>query len=114
MVGSYKIPVDSPLSTNVFYRIILTVTDTNGYEQSVFTDVFPLLGSPTVSAAQSGGGITISWPQWAGTLELYTTTNLADTDWTLVTNTPASSNNLFSITIPATNFMQFYRLQSPP
>jgi arabinan endo-1,5-alpha-L-arabinosidase len=114
MVGSYQIPVDSPLSTNVFYRIILTVTDTNGYEQSVFTDVFPLLGSPTVSAAQSGGGITISWPQWAGTLELYTTTSLADTDWTLVTNTPASSNNLFSITIPATNFMQFYRLQSPP
>jgi hypothetical protein len=33
--------------------------------------------------------------------------------WTLVSNAPASSNNLFTITVPMTNFMQFYRLQSP-
>jgi hypothetical protein len=113
-VGTYRIPTNSPISTNVFYQITLTVIDTNGYQQSVSRDVFPVLGPPTIGAAQAGNGFSLSWPQWAGRMELYTTTNLGAGGWTLVTNIPTSSNNTFTVTIPMTNFLQFFRLQSPP
>ncbi|MGA2747230.1 MAG: LamG-like jellyroll fold domain-containing protein [Verrucomicrobiota bacterium] len=189
--GSYQIPTNGPDSTNVFYTVALSVTDTSGYTQSVTTEVLPetalvtlatvpnglnvtfdgqpmtgttslvevvgmdhvigapspqSLGStkynfvlwsdggaathnisvprtnstltasfvqPAITAAQAGNGFSLSWPQWATGLELYTTTNLSAAAWTLVSNAPASSNNLFTITVPMTNFMQFYRLQSP-
>jgi hypothetical protein len=39
--GSYVVPANAATITNIFYRIYLTVTDTNGYQQSVSTDVLP-------------------------------------------------------------------------
>jgi arabinan endo-1,5-alpha-L-arabinosidase len=189
--GSYQIPTNGASSTNAFYTVTLTVTDTNGYQQSVSTEVLPetasltlatvpsglevtldgqpltgttslvevvgmnhVIGAPSpqslnstnynfvlwsdggaathnfvvpaasatltasfvqpaITVTQAGNGFGLSWPQWAGGMELYTTTNLSAPAWTLVTNVPAGSNNVFTITVPATNFMQFYRLQSP-
>jgi hypothetical protein len=68
---------------------------------------------PGITVTQTVNGVSLSWPLWAGGMELYTTTNLSSPAWTLVTNAAAGSNNLLSITLPAANSMQFYRLQSP-
>jgi hypothetical protein len=189
--GSYPIPTNGPASTNAFYMVSLTVTDTNGNTQSVSTEVFPQtalvtlatvpaglditldgqpvtganplaeivgmnhvisapspqsLGStqynfvlwsdggaathdfivsatnttltasylqPSITATQTLNGLNLSWPQWAGAMELCTTTDLTASAWTVVTYTPAGSNDLFTLTLPMTNSVQFYRLQSP-
>jgi arabinan endo-1,5-alpha-L-arabinosidase len=39
--GSYLVPTNATIVTNVFYRFILNVTDTNGYQQSVSRDIGP-------------------------------------------------------------------------
>ena len=39
--GTYLVPDNAAIITNIFYRIYLTVNDTNGYQQSVSTDVLP-------------------------------------------------------------------------
>ena len=189
--GSYPIPTNGPGSTNAFYKVSLTVTDTNGNTQSVSTEVLPetalvtlatvptglnltldgqsvtnsntiaeIVGQshvvrasspqsldstiynfvlwsdggaptheflvpptnitltasfvqPAISAMLSGSSFALSWPQWAVAMRLYSTTNLAAPDWILVTNPAANSNNVITVTVPTTNFMQFYRLQTP-
>jgi hypothetical protein len=68
---------------------------------------------PSINAMLTGSGFALSWPQWAAEMKLYTTTNLAASVWTLVTNATISTNNVITITLPTNNFMQFYRLQSP-
>ena len=62
----------------------------------------------------SGGTPVLRWPQEAGLLQLYTTTNLSPpVSWVALTNTPALSNNQWVLPLPAvTNHSQFYRLQS--
>jgi len=42
--GTFLIPANGPDSTNVFYRIYLTVADASGNQQTAFTDVLPRLG----------------------------------------------------------------------
>jgi hypothetical protein len=190
-LGSYQIPTNEAGSTNAFYTVSLTVTDTNGYQQSVSTEVLPQTASvtlatvpsglevtldgqpltgptslfevvgmnhvisapspqslnstnynfvlwsdggaathnfvvppgnttltasfvlPPITVTEAGNGFILSWPQWAEGMELYTTTNLLAPDWVPVTNTPVSSSNVFALTLSMTNFMQFFRLQSP-
>jgi arabinan endo-1,5-alpha-L-arabinosidase len=68
---------------------------------------------PAITFTQGASGFSLSWPQWAGGMELYSTTNLLAPAWSLVTNAPTNWNNASTITLPMTNFMQFYRLQSP-
>jgi hypothetical protein len=188
--GSLQIPTTGPVSTNVFYRINLLVTDTNGNQQAVWTDVLPrtsllsfatvpsglqvaldgqtldcptsivaVVGltrslnapspqgfagsnynlvfwsdhgaathnisvptngasytasylSPTLGLSDAGGNLVLSWPGWAGAMNLYSATNLAPAAvWTLVTNAPVSANGALTLSIPATNGNQFYRLQ---
>jgi arabinan endo-1,5-alpha-L-arabinosidase len=73
----------------------------------------PTTTLPAITVTPASNGLILSWPQWAGGTDLYTTTNLSAPAWTPVTNLPTSVSNIFAITLPTTNFMQFYRLQSP-
>ncbi len=52
--GSLVISTAAPLSTNVAYRLRLSVTDTNGNQQSVYTDVSPRLSSLSFDTVPSG------------------------------------------------------------
>ncbi|MFO1511917.1 MAG: LamG-like jellyroll fold domain-containing protein [Verrucomicrobiota bacterium] len=52
--GSFVIPTAAPLSTNVAYRLRLSVTDTNGNQQSVYTDVQPKLNVLNFDTVPSG------------------------------------------------------------
>jgi hypothetical protein len=67
---------------------------------------------PTLSSAPDSSGLNLSWPQWSGSLGLYTTTNLSPpATWTPVTNSPAAFNGMLNVTVPTSNAAQFYRLQ---
>ena len=52
------IPTNGPASTNVFYRLYLTVTDTNGNQQSGSVDVLPRLS--TLNFATVPPGLQVS------------------------------------------------------
>jgi hypothetical protein len=189
--GTFAVPLIAPNSTNVSYRIRLTGTDTNGFQQTVAMDVppqlvqlalasvppglelqfesqpftapatittvagmtrtvtapspqnlagtdynfvlwsdggagthlvtVPLTNStltasfviPEVALTRAGDSIVVSWPDWAGSLQLMTTTNLASPGWQVVTNVPVQSSNLRYLQLPMTAAQQFFRLQSP-
>ncbi len=66
-----------------------------------------------VSLVQSNtaSGTGLSWPSWAAGFALQTTPALAVVPWTNVAMPPSLNNDLWQLTIPATNPAQFYRLR---
>ncbi|MEY4916918.1 MAG: hypothetical protein RL616_831, partial [Verrucomicrobiota bacterium] len=52
--GTLAIPTNGPAMTNVFYRLYLTATDTNGNQQSTFVDVLPRLTTLNLATVPSG------------------------------------------------------------
>ncbi|HXC36726.1 MAG TPA: hypothetical protein VNV43_12675, partial [Candidatus Acidoferrales bacterium] len=70
---------------------------------------------PGIGITSSGAGmVTLSWPQWASSLALYSATNLAPpVSWSPVSSTPVNSNGLVTLSVSLTNASCFYRLQSP-
>jgi len=190
--GAYFVPANAATITNIFYRLYLMATDTNGNQQTVSADVGPqtsqlTLGTvpaglqllldgqtlttttslvavvgmnrlvtapssqsqsdtnyqfviwsdggaathyltvpgtsaaftasylqPSLGIGSGAGGLNLSWPQWAGAMNLYSTTNLSPPiSWSPVAATQVVSNGLVSIQVPSTNGSVFYRLQSP-
>ena len=70
-----------------------------------------LASSVMLSQSTSLSGLTFSWPAWAVGFTLECTTNLAGGVWVPVASTPGLSGNFWSVTIPTTNAVDFYRLQ---
>ncbi len=70
-----------------------------------------LASSVMLSQSTSSSGLTFSWPSWAVGFTLECTTNLAGGVWAPVASTPGLSGNFWSVTIPTTNAVDFYRLQ---
>jgi hypothetical protein len=70
---------------------------------------------PGIGIAASGAGtVSLSWPQWASALGVYSATNLAPpVSWSPVGGTLVNSNGLVILSVPLTNASSFYRLQSP-
>ena len=52
--GTYLVPANALLPTNAFYRVYLTVADTNGYQQSVSQDVAPQVGQLALGTVPPG------------------------------------------------------------
>lgn len=52
--GAYIVPPNAATITNIFYRIYLTVTDTNGYQQSISSDVLPQTSQLTLATVPPG------------------------------------------------------------
>jgi hypothetical protein len=97
--------------------ITVRVSDTGAPEMSdaqTFT-VTVLTNAASVSCLRSTNGICVTWPEAAGPLRLYSTTNLAPpVTWYLLNVTPALSNGQWSVQIlSTTNTVQFFRLQNP-
>jgi arabinan endo-1,5-alpha-L-arabinosidase len=94
----------------------------NGQLDSVYLNSSPLSSSqmkqlflqPRLAAIQVGTTLILSWPQWASSMRLYTSTNsIQPLAWAVVTNQQAISNGTISVTIPPANPSSFYRLQWP-
>jgi glucose/arabinose dehydrogenase len=57
--GSFTVPRDGELSANVWYRIHLTVRDSDGLTHSTFRDVKPVKATITVAASVPGLKLTL-------------------------------------------------------
>ena len=57
--GSFAVPTNAPSTTNIFYRILLSVTDTNGYSQSTSVDLPPYLSLASFDTVPSGLQLTL-------------------------------------------------------
>jgi arabinan endo-1,5-alpha-L-arabinosidase len=69
---------------------------------------------PALTLEQNGNQLSVSWPAWAGSLVLSSTTNLTPpVIWTPVTNLPTAANGQLSTPWLLTNAPRFFRLQSP-
>jgi hypothetical protein len=69
---------------------------------------------PGIAIAAGAGTLNLSWPQWAGAMHLYVTTDLTPPiSWTPVDAAPVFANGLVNFQVPATNAGAFYRLQLP-
>ena len=66
--GAFTIPTTGETSTNVWYRVNLTVTDSGGRQKSTFTDIVPRTAMLTLGSAPAGLQLTLDGqPVIAGT-----------------------------------------------
>ena len=56
--GTFSIPTDGEESADVFYRLLLTVTDKNGARNQTYVDILPQ--KSTISLASSPAGLTLN------------------------------------------------------
>ncbi len=69
-------------------------------------------GQPALSVVQAGSSIRLQWPAFAPEFALESNTNLAaSTNWTMVSQAPPATNGLHTVTLPATNAADFFRLK---
>ena len=70
-----------------------------------------LATSVTLAQTNSVSGLTLSWPSWVAGFALQSATNLTSGGWTTLAQTPSLAGNQWSLTVPTTNVVTFYRLQ---
>jgi len=68
------------------------------------------VASPAVSAAVSGGHLTLAWPLASSGYSVQVSTNLAEGNWTTVAVVPQILSGQWQVSLPGTNRVQFYRL----
>jgi hyaluronate lyase len=108
----------TPSNSQAFgpYNVTLRVTD-NGVPQMTDAQTFTItvLTNPTLAFVRFGDAAVLSWPQWAGSVQLYGATNLTPpVTWLPVTNSPVLSNGQWAVQVSGpTNGSQFFRLQTP-
>ena len=68
--GSYAIPTLVETSTNVFYRVILQVTDSSGLSAIVTRDVLPNLGTITLDTDPPGLRVTVDGQEAVGPADI--------------------------------------------
>src|SRR6185295_7409879 len=75
--GAYLVPTNATTSTNSFYRVRLSVTDTNGYQQTASQDVQPQTSQLTFVTVPAGLQITLEGQPLATTTSLPTVVGMA-------------------------------------
>ncbi len=69
--------------------------------------------APTIGLTHDNEILTLSWPDWAGRLQLVTTTNLvAPVIWHSITNSVYSIPDGCEVQLPTQEAQQFFRLQA--
>lgn len=68
--GGYQVPTNGPYLTNAFYTVNLTVTDTNGNQQSASANVPPSISQLTLATVPTGLQVTLDGSPVTGTTSL--------------------------------------------
>lgn len=69
---------------------------------------------PAIDIRSSGNQVELSWPALAAEFSLQSNTNLiVPHDWVTVSRAPVQTNRVLTVTLPATNAAQFFRLSNP-
>lgn len=79
-----------------------------------FPDInFEYLLIPQLSAVRQGSNVIVSWPASATVFSLQQTPSLIPAAWLNITNLINTTDNVNSVTLPATNRSAFFQLVSP-
>lgn len=69
---------------------------------------------PAIDIRSSGNQVRLSWTALAAEFKLQSNTNLVVTNgWVNVAGAPVQTNHLLTVSLPATNAAQFFRLSNP-
>ena len=92
--------------------LIAQTTPWNGIFDNFVWRLIPSPIALTISKKPEIGLYAISWPTSVDTFDLYTGNDVTNpASWSSVTATPVLVNDLWTVTIEATNQSQFFRLQ---
>ena len=70
--------------------------------------------NPVLGIQPAGSQVRLSWTALASDFKLQANTNLLATNgWLNILNSPVESNGVFSVSLPATNSVQYFRLSNP-
>lgn len=104
----------APLTTFYYWVKAGTTRDGGrGSEFSASTTGSRALPRPLLAASRQGGNIVLTWPANAAGFNLVSVTNVASTNWILVSPSPVIVNGLYTVTNTATGPAKFYRLRNP-
>lgn len=106
--------VDNAVASGVTYYYLVQAVNSCGQSANPPALGITPLPVPQLSADLNGNQLLLSWPSWAGSYTVYTTTNLTlPSSWQPVTNVFQNSYGTLSLTLPMTNSaQQFFRLVS--
>jgi hypothetical protein len=85
---------------------VVMITDTPGANLVVLPELVKL------GVARTQAGLELSWPETLSAWQLQSST-VADANWTEVASTPVTVSGQWTVTIPAADGAQFYRLRGP-
>jgi hypothetical protein len=100
--GNYSGMVTIQGGTNIF-----DVTTSSGQTFQIF------LPPAVLGVTASGGNLIFSWPSPPGSFVLQQNSDLTTTNWTVATNTVATTNYLNQVMFPPATNSQFFRLEYP-
>jgi hypothetical protein len=83
---------------------------TGGSESTQLISDFSFQSIPTLGIQRSGNQAVLSWPTDVGYFALQETPSLSPTNWTAVTNIPATVGNQNQVTVTAAGAPQYFRL----
>jgi hypothetical protein len=109
-VSAGALGIDNGSTVGGYFQIVQDSSNTTNSGAAVFQNL-SIVTRPHLSIVSSGNKIVLYWPAGATNFVLQTTTNLAGTNWTAVTNgTP-----IVGATVPnSTNPPAYFRLQQTP
>lgn len=97
--NSYTIGELDPVARN---------TGKDGFILKILSEDAPI----SLSIAAAGTNVVLSWPGYVPEFNLESRKNIAGTNvWVSVLPTPVLTNNQLEVTVPATNFTDFFRLK---
>ena len=106
-----------PLAASVRAGLAVTAHNNSLLCLAGFDNVLVLptpLPPPALNLAPSGAQLLLSWPGWANSYGVYTSSNLLSPIlWRPMTNVPQATNGKFNLTLPPVSNEQFFRLGPP-
>lgn len=91
---------------------------TAGNATQTLSGTITVMAGPAADVAltltRSGSQITIAWPDTATGYALESTPSLATLTWQTVAETPQTGGGQFTVTVPATQTEQYFRLRKAP
>ncbi|CAN5627032.1 hypothetical protein BH11BAC1_BH11BAC1_21830 [soil metagenome] len=88
--GTFTIPNSGETSTNVYYRLFMVVTDSQGAKDSAYTDILPRTSTITLNTSPSGLTVTLDGQPFTAPL---TVTSVEGMLRTIGVNSPQTINN---------------------
>lgn len=106
--GDYSSTCVDPADPNRFWTIQMYPSGSSTWSTQI-TEL--LTAVPTLSITHTATSVTLAWPGTAIAFNLLSNTNLASTNWTLVTGNFSATNGLVYAQVPITAGSRFFRLQ---